>query len=549
MDWKARMGFFLSREGRQRTTEILRKKKESFLRWGWLLLVETRRSIHRHGAMILASALAYKSLLALVPMLAISLAFVAMLEPSNGPGEEGISYTESFIAVIKDKVPDSAGMQELIDAIRRFASNARAIAGIGFIFLFVTAYSLLSSAENAFNIIWQVTERRAVLQRLTSYLATLIVVPILMSLSVYCTARIASVTEQVVQVVGAAGVLPLPSMEKGGQGATQPVEGGVSLPDKPLPSTSESQGESSTSPSSSPEDQETSQEAVRSLQDLPSLRASPPSPIVVRKRQHPIVAVVLALFSIFSTCLALTCLYYFLPFTKVHLRAAVAGGIVAGVALDVIKIGFRYFAAYKGQALASIYGSLLAVPLGLIWLWLIWVIVLFGAELAFTIQNFRDLAARAEIERSGISSRIYLGVRTVLRACLYFHRGENPLDLAERVAEELQTPPYLIREIIATLCRKEILRRVIPGEDAYLPAKDIAELTVGEVVRALQPEGFSVPSLPDSPLHQFLAQLFRQAHEAEAAILDKPTFAELVRLVYRREVAADRDPLTELVSL
>lgn len=131
-----------------------------------LLLREIWKSIFKPNTWTISTTLAYKTLLAIVPILAISLSIVAMLEPPEAEkaavAQESIrhlSYSENFVKVIVDRIPEFSGKKDFINSIRAFAENARAIAGISFALLFLSAYTLLASIENFFNIIWQVKEK------------------------------------------------------------------------------------------------------------------------------------------------------------------------------------------------------------------------------------------------------------------------------------------------------------------------------------------------------------------------------------------------------
>jgi len=496
-----------------------------------LLVRETVRSIRRDDAFTLASALAYKTLLSLVPILAIGLAVVAMLEPPeavpqaaavqadagehvvapapspalpatpHASGEEAPpSYTDSFIQVIKDRIPDFEGRDSLIESIRGFAANARAIFGIGFLFLFWTAFSLLSSMETSFNAIWQVKERRRFLSRLTAFLATLVIVPVLMSLSVYLTTGVARMAEDIEDKI--------PLFQKAADAPAAQATSAVP-----------------------PADADSGMDAA----GIPAADAS-----ATGMEASLVKRVALGLTSLLTTSLAMTALFYLLPYTIVRVRAALTGGFVSGCLFELAMYLFRYYASHLAVNYTKIYGPLLAIPLFLLWVWLVWVIVLLGAEVAFTVQNFRDLAARAELERRGISSRIYLAVRVVLTASAYFHRGESPTNLVDRVSEELEIPPYMIREIVSVLVQESILRRVVPaGEDAYLPAKDISALTVSEVIRAVSADTLDVPEAPDDLLRRRLAEMFGKADAAMQGLLGSCTMAELVAVESRSRLDAE----------
>ena len=156
----------------------------------WLFVTETVRAIARHQTFTLASALAFKTLLSVVPLLLIGMAVSMTLGTDNG-----ISYADGFLNAIEAKIPNVPALQPLLDLLRGLAKRPREIAGIGFLMLFYTAYSLLASVDWCVNYIWQVEKRRPLLNRLTSYFIVVLIVPVLMSLSVAANSQIASLVD------------------------------------------------------------------------------------------------------------------------------------------------------------------------------------------------------------------------------------------------------------------------------------------------------------------------------------------------------------------
>ena len=77
--------------------------------------------------------------------------------------------------------------------------------------------------------------------------------------------------------------------------------------------------------------------------------------------------------------------YWILPHAAVRVKAAAAGGLVAGL----LYHGVRWvFALYLGtiDTYDRIYGLLGVIPAFLIWLVLVWSVILIGAEVAFSVQ-------------------------------------------------------------------------------------------------------------------------------------------------------------------
>jgi membrane protein len=78
-----------------------------------------------------------------------------------------------------------------------------------------------------------------------------------------------------------------------------------------------------------------------------------------------------------------TILYLALPNRRVGIRYALLGAGVAAVMFELLKSLFGLYLANAGT-FGSVYGSLATLPVFLIWMYLVWAVVLFGAIVAAT---------------------------------------------------------------------------------------------------------------------------------------------------------------------
>lgn len=119
-----------------------------------------------------ACALTYRTLLALVPVLALLLAIARGFGLQHLLETELIGYFPSQETVLRTAFG-------FVDSYLEQASGGLFV-GIGLIFLLWTLISLLSSVENAFNNIWQVSKGRSMWRKITDYVAIILILPILM---------------------------------------------------------------------------------------------------------------------------------------------------------------------------------------------------------------------------------------------------------------------------------------------------------------------------------------------------------------------------------
>nr|BAL55381.1 ribonuclease BN [uncultured Gammaproteobacteria bacterium] len=128
-----------------------------------------------------AAALSYTTLLALVPLLALSLgifaAFPAFQETSN----------QLLNLVFEHLVP--AAQETIQEYVRTFADQAKKLTGLGILFLVLTALMLMITIETSLNEIWRAPPYRALHRRLLVYWAVLTLGPLLMGAGIAITSR------------------------------------------------------------------------------------------------------------------------------------------------------------------------------------------------------------------------------------------------------------------------------------------------------------------------------------------------------------------------
>ncbi len=229
--------------------------------------------------------------------------------------------------------------------------------------------------------------------------------------------------------------------------------------------------------------------------------------------------------------LLLVALYKFLPHTRVRLKSAAWGACVGAVLLMLVR---PLFSLYMTNAITyekmKIYGSLGAVPIFLLWVWLLWIIVLFGAELSFTIQNLGLLRYHDRLRRlSDVFVDRYLAARIVLYVAREFWQTGQPIS-AGRLAEILHITPEEAGDAANRLVELGLLTPVGDQRDEFHPARDLSRLKLSEVLsitdsfrsesRSRQPQ--------NKPYEDKLEAAFRAAIEAQQAALEDVTFRDLL---------------------
>jgi len=119
-----------------------------------------------------ACAMTYRTLLAIVPMLALLLAIGRGFGLSDYLQQQLYSYFPS-----QEKILSVA--MNFVDGYLAQASGGLFV-GVGIVFLLWTLISLLSNVEEVFNDVWNVKTSRSIWRKITDYTAILLILPILM---------------------------------------------------------------------------------------------------------------------------------------------------------------------------------------------------------------------------------------------------------------------------------------------------------------------------------------------------------------------------------
>jgi len=134
--------------------------------------------------MLHAAALSYAILIAMIPVLAIAFAV-----------SQTFGAQERFMAFFDEKLADypeqfTTAFQRIMDTIQD--ANYAAMSAVGVLLLFWVAVRVLSKIENTFNVIWGASSKRGFLQRFSTYVSIVVIVPFLVMAAASAGAALSS---------------------------------------------------------------------------------------------------------------------------------------------------------------------------------------------------------------------------------------------------------------------------------------------------------------------------------------------------------------------
>jgi membrane protein len=227
--------------------------------------------------------------------------------------------------------------------------------------------------------------------------------------------------------------------------------------------------------------------------------------------------------------LAFGFVYWFLPNTSVRPFAALLGGVVAALLVD-LTLGI-YMGFGVGVARASaLYGGLAQIPLLLVWIYFASAIVLFGAEIAFAYQNLHLYRREVRGVKAGPAEREAIGLRIVLEVGRAFRDSQAPWT-ADALADALQVPVRTVRDVLAALEKANIVAALDASEkgDAFQLGRPAERIEVVDVLVALR--GPREPVAGDAVVTQTVERLLAELAEGEAKASAGQSLAQVLACV------------------
>jgi membrane protein len=425
-------------------------------------------SFVRNRCPVRASALAYASLLALVPMLAVVASVAVSLLKKDGE-ERSKQLIETLVSSLTtptvsadpgaaargnaDSARADAARREIVERVNEYVNSVRSgtIGATGMVVLLFMAIGMLSRIEDTFNDIWGVTRGRNWFSRVVQYWAALTLGPLLLMCALALTSSpFFATTKRAIEAL--------------------PLGAGEAL--------------------------------MFAFKFLPFV-------------------IMGGAFMVF---------YQLMPNTRVDWRAALVGGVVGGTLWQVNNL-LSVFYVSRVVSHEKIYGSLGMVPVVMIGLYLSWMILLFGAQVAYVFQNRQAFLSERAALRITEAGREFIALRVMTMVGLRFREGRSAPTSSE-IARALSVPSQLTSKVVEALISADLLREISGAEHGYLPARPLNAMTAHDVMTALR--GIGLPETTDGPLRETVAEEIGRIQLAEKQCAAATTLENLVARAQER---------------
>ncbi|HEA25899.1 MAG TPA: YihY family inner membrane protein, partial [Ectothiorhodospiraceae bacterium] len=215
---------------------------------------------------------------------------------------------------------------------------------------------------------------------------------------------------------------------------------------------------------------------------------------------------------------AFTFVYTLIPNTRVKIRSAFTGAIIAGILWEVTGWLFANFVANSANYTA-IYSGFAILMLFMIWLYLSWLILLVGATIAYYHQHPEQAAY---LHKSELTARqkTELSLLAMLHIGHHFVQQKTAWEF-ETLSQKIGTTDDQIEHIMAPLLDSQLL--TYGGKDCQqlLPQRPLEQITIKEIIDAASGNNETQPQQQRS--HPVVGQLMQQLDKSLNSSLEGMT--------------------------
>ncbi len=180
-----------------------------------------------------------------------------------------------------------------------------------------------------------------------------------------------------------------------------------------------------------------------------------------------------------------TFLYIFLPNTRVNAVSALVGGVCGGVIWAAIGAAFTTFILYATRTL-QIYAGFAVAITALIWLYLNWLVLLIGSQIAFYHQRpaFLRIGRREPRLSNAMRERLALNIMFLTGRAF---RNPGSVLTFEQLSTELGIPSLALTPIVTELEAAGLL--IATGKEELLPGREMSRIRLAEVLDVVRERG------------------------------------------------------------
>ncbi len=181
--------------------------------------------------------------------------------------------------------------------------------------------------------------------------------------------------------------------------------------------------------------------------------------------------------------LAFSFVYVLVPNTRVKIKSALYGAIVAGILWRWTGVLFASFAS-DSTSYTAIYSSFAILFLFMIWLYLGWVILLIGASISYYHQHPESMRWESDQQHYSAEMQEGLALQLMLEIGKAFYKPDGFTATRENLAEHLKIPHNMTHRMLDNLVEYGLIVPSLENKESrYLPVKSIDQIKLFDILK------------------------------------------------------------------
>ncbi len=228
----------------------------------------------------------------------------------------------------------------------------------------------------------------------------------------------------------------------------------------------------------------------------------------------------------------LTLFYRLVPHTRVRWRAALLGAVVVTALLFLNNyLAFLYFKRVVFSK--SLYGSVSIIPILMIGLYIFWFFVLVGGQITYAVQNVRYRSSQTAWHSLNHATRESMSLVVLLLIARRFKVAAPAYSVSE-LSGLIRVPSQILNESLNRLGDLKLVTELPPAETAdpndfrYQPARPLDQITLEEFRREFEHYGEAPTAGLLDNVDPVLALYHQRIAQALPAALGGRTLDELI---------------------
>jgi len=247
----------------------------------------------------------------------------------------------------------------------------------------------------------------------------------------------------------------------------------------------------------------------------------------------------------FFMWLALVFAYKLLPNTTVKWMPVFIGALLACVMIEVTKTGFGYYLSnFVGAGYGRLYSSIAFIPILAVWIYMSWLIILFGTEFVHVYQNIKTLHLKEAIQGAEprVGSNKVIFVNTILAIKLFlavaenFHKNKGAISKSH-ISLQFGIPEEVVDRIFKNYKENNLIFEVEGDTEGYIPTRQLDEIYLNQIVDAFEGKLEGLISYGETlePLQMLNYQLTAARHD----VINGINVLSLLSLKERKRIEGD----------